>query len=205
MHKRSHGRVRPTVEANRRELVAWMSHDLRTPIAGIRAMAEALEDGVVTDEETVGAYHRGIRDESVRLTAMVDGLFELARLHSGTLSLHREQITVADLVAQTLPTASALAAARQIRIVDDLADATVDVDADEFDRVLRNLLSNGIQHTPPGGTILITNRVTAGHTVILVQTSAAEFPTSTFPGYSTSPSEVAPHARRYPTEAPASG
>ena len=165
-----------TAEANRRELVAWMSHDLRTPIAGIRAMAEALEDGVVTDEETVGCYHRGIRDESVRLTAMVDGLFELARLHSGTLSLQREQIAVTDLVAQALPTASALAAARQIRIADEVAEATVEVDADQFDRVLRNLLSNGIQHTPPGGTILITNRVAAGHTVIAVQDECGGIP-----------------------------
>jgi K+-sensing histidine kinase KdpD len=165
-----------TVEANRRELVAWMSHDLRTPIAGIRAMAEALEDGVVTDEETVVAYHRGIRDESVRLTAMVDGLFELARLHSGTLSLQREQIAVSDLVAQALPSASALAAARQIRIGIDLADATVEVDADEFDRVLRNLLSNGIHHTPPRGTIQITNRVAAGHTVIAVQDECGGIP-----------------------------
>jgi signal transduction histidine kinase len=164
------------VEADRRELVAWMSHDLRTPIAGIRAMAEALEDGVVSDPETVAGYHRGIRDESVRLTAMVDGLFELARLHSGSLTLRRTHVTVADLVAQSLPSASALAAAKQIAIIDDIGDADVDIDVDEFDRVLRNLLSNAIRHTPPGGTIRITGRVTEDQVEITLDDECGGIP-----------------------------
>jgi signal transduction histidine kinase len=146
------------VEASRRELVAWMSHDLRTPIAGIRAMAEALEDGVVHDPDTVAAYHHAIREESLRLTAMVDGLFELARLHSGALQLHRESVTVADVIAQVLPSASALAAAKRVTLVDDATDAIIDVDVNEFDRVVRNLLSNAIRHTPASGTITISSQ-----------------------------------------------
>ncbi len=73
------------VEDSRRELVAWVSHDLRTPLAAIRAMVEALEDGVVTDPETVARYHSTLRTETDRLAALVDDLFELSRTQSGAL------------------------------------------------------------------------------------------------------------------------
>ncbi|MEJ7727537.1 MAG: histidine kinase dimerization/phospho-acceptor domain-containing protein, partial [Actinomycetes bacterium] len=68
------------LETSRRELVAWVSHDLRSPLAGLRAMAEALEDGVVTDPDGVARYHRGIRRETDRMATMVDDLFELSRI-----------------------------------------------------------------------------------------------------------------------------
>jgi signal transduction histidine kinase len=74
------------LEQSRRQLVAWVSHDLRTPLAGLRAMAESLEDGVATDPPR---YHKQMRAEAERLATMVDDLFELSRLHSGTLQLSR--------------------------------------------------------------------------------------------------------------------
>jgi len=70
------------LEASRRELVAWVSHDLRTPLAGLRAMAEALEDQVVTDPREVSHYHSQIRRETNRLSAMIDDLFELSKIHA---------------------------------------------------------------------------------------------------------------------------
>ena len=70
------------LEASRRELVAWVSHDLRTPLAGLRAMAEALEDQVVVDPREVSQYHTQIRREVDRLTLMIDDLFELSRIHA---------------------------------------------------------------------------------------------------------------------------
>src|SRR6202035_3714433 len=70
---------------SRRELVAWVSHDLRTPLAGLRAMAEALEDGIVRDYETVSTYHTQMRREADRLTTMIDDLFELSRIHGRAL------------------------------------------------------------------------------------------------------------------------
>src|ERR1700759_2350413 len=70
-----------------RELVAWVSHDLRTPLAGLRAMAEALEDQVVVDPREVNQYHSQIRREVDRLTVMIDDLFELSRIHAGALRL----------------------------------------------------------------------------------------------------------------------
>jgi hypothetical protein len=80
-----HARQRErAIEASRRELVAWISHDLRSPLASIRALAEALEDQVVTDQCDVERYHRSIRLESERLSALVDDLFELSKLQAGT-------------------------------------------------------------------------------------------------------------------------
>jgi signal transduction histidine kinase len=79
-------------ERSRRELVAWVSHDLRTPLAGIRAMVEALEDGVVDDPATVARYHRTMRQEADRLAGLVDDLFELSRIHAGALTLDLERV-----------------------------------------------------------------------------------------------------------------
>ena len=85
------------LEASRRELVAWVSHDLRTPLAGLRAMAEALEDQVVTDPREVGHYHSQIRRETDRLSAMIDDLFELSKIHAGTLRLSPRLVGLEDL------------------------------------------------------------------------------------------------------------
>src|SRR5207253_6633093 len=90
------------LERSRRELVAWVSHDLRTPLAGLRAMAEALEDGVATDP---ARYHHRIRVEADRLAALVDDLFELSRIQAGALRLTLERVPVADVVSDALASA----------------------------------------------------------------------------------------------------
>ena len=105
------------LEASRRELVAWVSHDLRTPLARLRAMAEALEDGVVVDYETVATYHTQIRREADRLSAMIDDLFELARIHAGALRLSRRLVGLDDLVAEALVASTEpLARAKGVRL-----------------------------------------------------------------------------------------
>src|SRR5438093_44799 len=97
------------LESSRRELVAWVSHDLRTPLAGIRAMVEALEDGVVTDPVTVDRYHRNLRVAAERLAALVDDLLELRVIQAGALTLHMERASLDDVVQDALATASVLA------------------------------------------------------------------------------------------------
>ncbi|GAA3161031.1 HAMP domain-containing sensor histidine kinase [Planomonospora alba] len=153
------------LEGARRELVAWVSHDLRTPLAGMRAMAEALEDGVVTDPETAARYHARIRLEVDRLAGMVDDLFELSRIHAGALRLSRSRVGLGDLVADTLDGVEPLARAKGVRLagavdpVDpaDPADPVVPVQADpgELSRALRNLVVNAVRHTPAGGTVSV--------------------------------------------------
>jgi signal transduction histidine kinase len=144
------------LESARRELVAWVSHDLRTPLAGMRAMAEALEDGVVDDPATVRRYHTQIRLEVDRLSAMVDDLFELSRIHAGTLKLSRSRVGLGDLLSDTLAGVEALARAKGVHLRGE-ADLALPVDADagELGRAVRNLVVNAIRHTPSEGTVSV--------------------------------------------------
>ncbi|SEG77219.1 Histidine kinase-, DNA gyrase B-, and HSP90-like ATPase [Nonomuraea solani] len=150
------------LEGARRELVAWVSHDLRTPLAGMRAMAEALEDGVVADPETVARYHGQIKLEVERLSAMVDDLFELSRIHAGALRLSRARIGLADLVADTLAGAEPLARAKGVVLTAEAA-ATLPVEADAgaLGRALGNLVINAIRHTPSDRAVVLRAGVDA--------------------------------------------
>ncbi|MFD8638574.1 sensor histidine kinase, partial [Streptomyces sp. NPDC059656] len=141
------------LESSRRELVAWISHDLRTPLAGLRAMAEALEDGVAADPSR---YHRQIRTEVERLDTMVGDLFELSRIHAGALELTPSRVSLQDLAADALLGADPLARERGVRLRgDDIAHVPVEVDGKEMTRVLANLLVNAIRHTPADGTVAV--------------------------------------------------
>ncbi|MEV5502826.1 ATP-binding protein [Nonomuraea fuscirosea] len=144
------------LEEARRELVAWVSHDLRTPLAGMRAMAEALEDGVVSDPETVARYHGQIKLEVERLSGMVDDLFELSRIHAGALRLSRAKIGLADLVADTLAGAEPLARAKGVLLTAEASAAVpVDADAGALGRALGNLVVNAIRHTPSDRSVVL--------------------------------------------------
>ncbi|GII77665.1 two-component sensor histidine kinase [Sphaerisporangium rufum] len=144
------------LEGARRELVAWVSHDLRTPLAGMRAMVEALEDGVVSDGATVRRYHEQIRLEVERLAHMVDDLFELSRIHAGALRLSPRRIGLGDLVADALAGVEALALAKGVRLAGEAEPVLpVYADAAELGRAVRNLVVNAIRHTPADGTVLV--------------------------------------------------
>ncbi|HET8988947.1 MAG TPA: HAMP domain-containing sensor histidine kinase [Humibacillus sp.] len=139
------------VEADRRELVAWLSHDLRTPLAGIRAMAEAMEDGVATVELH---YPSRIRAEADRMAAMISQLLSLARLQSESVQLDRTEVDLRDLVSDALASARILADRKRIRVTGMGGDAVVArVDAHEVSRALDNLVANAVTHTPDGGEI----------------------------------------------------
>jgi signal transduction histidine kinase len=100
------------LEASRRELVAWVSHDLRTPLAGIRAIAEALEDGVVEDPATVSRYLVTMHLEVERLAGLVDDLFELSLIQSGALRLDLQRVCFGDVVSDALAAVAPLAEAK---------------------------------------------------------------------------------------------
>lgn len=144
-------------EASRRDLVAWVSHDLRTPLAGMRAMAEALEDGVVSDPVTVAEYHRRLRTETDRMASLVDDLFELSRISSGTLQLKPSEVALGDVVSDAVAAAKPMAAARGIRLVSDTHHwPQVTASAPELSRIVANLLLNAIRYTPSDGTVTVT-------------------------------------------------
>jgi signal transduction histidine kinase len=170
------------LEKSRRELVAWVSHDLRTPLAGLRAMAEALEDGVVDDTETVDRYHRGIRTETDRLTGLVDDLFELSRIHAGSLRLSLQQVALADLVSDALASADPVARAKGVRLEGRAPDGLpVRVDVPELGRVLRNLLANAIRHTPSDGTVQVTGAAEGGTAYVAVSDACGGIPAADLP------------------------
>ncbi|WP_412075794.1 sensor histidine kinase [Streptomyces xanthophaeus] len=153
------------LETSRRELVAWISHDLRTPLAGVRAMAEALEDGVATDPER---YFRQIRTEAERLNTMVGDLFELSRIHAGALSLTRSRMSTYDLVDDALAGVDALARELGVRLVgEQVAPVPIEVDGRQMTRVLCNLLTNALHRTPADGTVAIAAESGADDTVVV--------------------------------------
>ena len=149
----------------RRELVAWASHDLRTPIAALSAMVEALEDGLATPAEYVPA----IRTQTEILSALVDDLFELARIDAGELRLELREIRVAELVSSCLGALETEARANDIRLASQLeCDPLVLVAPDKARRVLLNLLSNAIRHSPPHGEVTVLVETDTDNAVVAV-------------------------------------
>jgi signal transduction histidine kinase len=141
------------LESSRRELVAWVSHDLRTPLAGLRAMAESLEDGVVDDPHT---WTKQIAASVDRLARMVDDLFELSRIQARAFRTRREPVALDDLVSDVVAALSSLADASGV-LLDGAGDsmAVVDGSADELDRAIANLVLNAVRHTPRGGRVWV--------------------------------------------------
>ncbi|HYB18450.1 MAG TPA: HAMP domain-containing sensor histidine kinase [Streptosporangiaceae bacterium] len=170
------------LEASRRELVAWVSHDLRTPLAGLRAMAEALEDQVVTDPREVSQYHTQIRREVGRLTVMIDDLFELSRIHAGALRLSRRMAGLEDLVAEVVASAEPVARSKGVRLTGAaVRGMPVFIDTAEMGRALRNLVTNAIRHTPSDGVVDVLAEMQGGMACISVSDACGGIPPQDLP------------------------
>jgi signal transduction histidine kinase len=145
------------LEGMRRDLIAWVSHDLQTPLTSIRAIVEALADGVVEDPETVQRYLHTAQKEIRSLSELIDDLFQMAQLDAGGLPLDRENNSLSDLISDTLESFSELAARKGVDLKGS-ADPRVDpvyMDARRIGRVLSNLIGNAIRHTPPDGQVVV--------------------------------------------------
>ena len=144
-------------ELARRKMLAWLSHDLRTPVSGVLAMAEALEDGVVERPDDVKEYAGLIGSETGRLAGMIDDLFELARIDAGDLRLELEPVSVGNVLRSAVQASGASADRRGVRLeVDVPADVTQALgEGPALVRVVRNLLANAIRHTPAGGVVTV--------------------------------------------------
>lgn len=148
---------------SRRQLIAWISHDLRTPLAALKVMAEALEDGLAEDPQR---YYRQLRSQADTLTHLVDDLFQLSTIQTEGLRLELIPLSVYDLVSDAVADLGPLAATRGVTLSESQSGAlTIWGDARELSRAVRNLLINAIDHSPPGGTILVLARETARNTV----------------------------------------
>ena len=151
---------------SRRELVAWASHDLRTPLANMQAMLEALEDGLATPEEYVPALREQVRV----LSQLVEDLFELARIDAGALTLELRQLPVAPVVSSSLRGVEAEARLRHVRLASDVEEGlTARFAPEKVERVLMNLLTNALRHTPNDGAVAIRVAPVAGEVQVAVE------------------------------------
>jgi signal transduction histidine kinase len=151
------------LEAQRRDLMVAVSHDLRTPLASLRAMAEAIDDGIVDDPPTLRRYVDEMRAGIDALVALVDDLFEFAKLDAGALEAEVERATVTEVVERALSACDGQAVGKGLRIEARIDDAAVTSCSPRLTRVVQNLVQNAIRHTPADGTVLVSaNRGPAG-------------------------------------------
>ncbi|MCM0615169.1 HAMP domain-containing histidine kinase [Paenarthrobacter sp. TYUT067] len=172
------------IEAARRELVSWISHDLRTPLASMRAMTEALEDGMASD---VQGYYRKIIGQTEQMTAMVNDLLELSKIQAGTLRLRAEPLDLYDLVSDAISDLAPLATRKGIRL-DGGGDRECMAVADgpSLARAVRNILLNAIIYSEPGSDVHISvggERVggSGGNAVIAVEDQCGGIPDEDLP------------------------
>ena len=147
--------LRAELDRERRHLTMAISHDLRTPVASLQAMVEALNDEVVTEPAEVSRYHEAMLRELKRLDSLMNDLFELARIESGAVRLQRRSVRLTQVAAEAVDAMQVLARRKQVSIT--LARGNdvppLRLDQARISRVLLNLLENALNHTPAGGRI----------------------------------------------------
>jgi signal transduction histidine kinase len=150
----------------RRELVAWASHDLRTPLANMQAMLEALEDGLGDPSEYVPVLREQVRI----LSLLVDDLFELARIDAGALTLEMQRLHVAPVISSSIRSVEAEARSRHVTLVAEVEDdVTARFAPEKVERVLMNLLTNALRHTPTDGAVAVRVEPRAGEVRVAVE------------------------------------
>ena len=150
------------LESLRRDLIAWASHDLQTPLTSMRAILEALADGIVDEPTMVKRYLSTAQRDVMSLSALIDDLFQISQLDAGGFPLHRAQASLRDLVSDTLESFSELAKQQGVRLEGEV-EADVDpitMDTQAIGRVLNNLISNALRHTPSSGEVTVHARRT---------------------------------------------
>ena len=151
------------LEHLRADLIAWVGHDLQTPLASMRAILEALEDGVVDDPQTVKRYLNTAQRDVHTLSALIDDLFQMAQLDTGGIPLDRAESSLSDLISDTLESFSELALRQGVKL-EGSVDPNVDpvmIDTQRIGRVLNNLIGNALRHTSIEGSVNVHARRTA--------------------------------------------
>jgi signal transduction histidine kinase len=171
------------LEALRRDLIAWAGHDLQTPLASIRAIVEALADGMVDDPATTQRYLRTAQRDIQSLSLLIDDLFQMAQLDAGGLPLDRQPNSLGDLISDTLESFSTAAARQGVRLEGSAAPEVdpVTMDAQRIGRVLANLVGNALRHTPAGGVVQVRAARTAEGTAVEVTDTGEGIPPEDLP------------------------
>ena len=148
------------LERERRELTAAVSHDLRTPLASIRAMVEALADGIVSEETEAKRYYIVMQREVDRLGRMVDDLFDLSQIDNGVFALQKQLLPLEEIAAEVVEAMQAQARSQDVELVLEVDGALPKsmIDGHRIERVIANLLRNALEHTPAKGKIEVRIR-----------------------------------------------
>jgi signal transduction histidine kinase len=155
----------------RRDLVAWASHDLQTPLTAIQVQVEAIADGLVQDAGSTQRYLRSIQREAHNLSLLIDDLFQVAQMDAGGLILECAFYPMSDLISDTLESFSAVAVGRGVQLSGGIASDLdpVRLDAQRIGRALNNLISNALRHTPCGGCVTVTAKRIPGAVQVEVE------------------------------------
>ena len=153
------GGVMDDAERMRRDLIAAVSHDLRTPITSLRLLTDAIADDVV-DGPTKRAYLGQMSTHLDAMSALIDDLFELSRLEAGDIKWSVEQVQLDELVGETVDAMRAQADARSVQVRAELPAGLRPAhgDPEKLQRVLFNLIQNAIRHTPADGSVVVRAR-----------------------------------------------
>ena len=152
----SEERRRDASDTARRDLVAAISHDLRTPMTSLRLMVDAVEDDLV-DADTLPRYLAAMRTHVTALGSMIDDLFELSRLEAGDLEWSIRQVELCELVEEAVAAMGPEAESKGVAVAADLPHLPrpARADPEKLQRVLFNLIRNAIHHTPPDGSVTV--------------------------------------------------
>jgi signal transduction histidine kinase len=168
---------RTELENLRRDLIAWASHDLRTPLTSIRVRAEALNDGVLDDPETQQRYYQSILSDVMALNALFDDMFELAQLDRIEIALEKSPVSLTELIQESLERFQAISKEQNVQLTADVGDEVdpVTLNSAKISRVLDNLLSNSLRYTPAGGRVVVTAGRDGENILVAVEDSGPGF------------------------------
>ncbi len=146
------------IEQTRRDLITAVSHDLRTPLASIRAMTEAIDDEIVTDPATLRRYAVEMQRAVGQLSSLVDDLFELVQVDAVAIEAETGRVRLGDVIGSALATVEGEAERKGVRLESDVRGTDGAMCSPHLIRVLQNLLVNALRHTPANGTIRLEAR-----------------------------------------------
>ena len=169
-------RMRRQVEDARRGLVAAASHDLRTPLASLRLLVEAVDDGVAGEDRD--RYLGEIRTHVAVLSDLIDDLFELSRIEAGDISWTMRRVELGDLIGDTVAAFRTSAEERGVHLAAELPgeEVVAEADAEKVQRVLYNLIQNAIRHTPADGSVTVRAKGGPGEVEVEVADSGEGIP-----------------------------
>ncbi|HUV27800.1 MAG TPA: HAMP domain-containing sensor histidine kinase [Anaerolineales bacterium] len=174
---------RKELETLRKELIAWIGHDLQTPLTSISAIIEALADGMVQDQETEHRYFETAKKNISALSHLIDDMFQMAQIDAGGLELNYESVSISDLISDCLESYTEIAKRKEIilrgRVSPDIGE--VEIDARRINRVLTNLIDNTLHHTQDRGLVEVIASQTIQEIIVIVEDNGVGISTTDLP------------------------